>query len=107
MAASFSTENWAHPFFCKVNNPATQKHWGRVFVIPIQALSPSPPRKTGEDWGQTESFLAFQQLDKLEGNILSVPEFPTPKSDDLPLTERSNFYSRVTAQSKIGDVTLG
>jgi hypothetical protein len=28
-----------------------------------------------EDWGQTESFLAFQQLDKFEGNIPSVPGF--------------------------------
>ena len=28
-----------------------------------------------EDWGQTESFLAFQQLDKFEGNIPSVPDF--------------------------------
>jgi hypothetical protein len=34
-----------------------------------------------EDWGQTESFLAFQQLDKFEGNIPSVPDFLSPISD--------------------------
>ena len=29
-----------------------------------------------EDRGQAEGFLAFQQLDKFEGNMLSVRDFP-------------------------------
>ena len=49
--------------------------------------------KTGEDWGQKESFLAFQQLDKFEGNIPSVPDFP----DFRTRTSKANLVEKPTA----------